>query len=413
MSEKRARRERGTGRVFPRGRIAWIRYSQNGVPHDESTGLSIDSPGWEKKAERQLRKRLGEVAAGIARDSRGLRYEDLRDAFLTDYRVNRRKSLRFDREGNACLDKVTRLDGFFSGWRASEIDADLIRKFIADQQGGGLSNGSINRSVSALRRMFNLAVEDGKLRNIPHFPMVKESAPRQGYFEREQFETLSAALPEYLRVPLAIGFFTGMRLGEILALEWSQVDFLANTINLRAGQTKNDDARTVPIIPQLRALLVEQRARCQASCPYVCSRLDRGGHAVRIGGFRKAWYCACTKSGLGKMEPAVDPVTGEPLYQKPRGPRSKPKAKMVYQGRLFHDLRRSGVRNLVRAGVPERVAMSISGHRTRSVFERYNITSQKDVAEAGRRLAAFHDEKLQDNSGTIGTEMQRINSVVN
>jgi len=115
MSEKRARRERGTGRVFPRGRIAWIRYSQNGVPHDESTGLSIDSQGWEKKAERQLRKRLGEVAAGIARDSRGLRYEDLRDAFLTDYRVNRRKSLRFDREGNACLDKVTRLDGFFSG----------------------------------------------------------------------------------------------------------------------------------------------------------------------------------------------------------------------------------------------------------------------------------------------------------
>lgn len=241
-----------------------------------------------------------EVLEGEARRSRDghawrlahLRYEDLRDPYLLDYKVNGRKSLRHDREGSPRLDAVSRLDDFFSGFRPSEIDADLIRKFIADQQGNGLSNGSINRSISALRRMFNLALEEGRLRNVPYFPMLKEAAPRQGFFERKDYESLFAALPDYLRMPLALGYFTGMRLGEVLGLKWEQVDLLSNIIGLRAGETKNDSARAIPAIPQLRVLLLAQRKR-QAQCPYVCFRLDRRGHAVKLGGFRKAWQSRC------------------------------------------------------------------------------------------------------------------------
>lgn len=117
---------------------------------------------------------------------------------------------------------LSRLDKFFLGWRASDIGADLIRKFIRDQQGRGLSNGSINRSLSALRHMFHLAVKDEKLQHVPHFPMLKESAPRQRFFERSQYDALSLALPGYLRLPLALGYFTAMRLGEILLLEWAR-----------------------------------------------------------------------------------------------------------------------------------------------------------------------------------------------
>jgi hypothetical protein len=102
------------------------------------------------------------------------------------------------------------------------------------------------------------------------------------------------------------------------------------------------------------------------------------------------------------MEPVTDVETGEVVYAKPQPDRKnpKPKVKTVYQGFIFHDLRRSGVRNLVRAGVRERVAMEISGHRTRSVFERYNIVSPSDVQEAARKLAIFHDGKIGDISGT-------------
>lgn len=405
-----AKRTRGSGRIFLRGSIWWAQYYLRGQQIRVTTGEKN-----EKKAEKFLRRKLGEVEAGVHQDSRRLAYEDLRDSFYRDYELNSRKSLRRDREGKPSLDKVRRLDGFFSGWRASEIDADAIRKFAAEQQERGLSNASINRSISALRRMFNLARQDGAGRNVPYFPMLKESPPRQGFFERPQYEALSAVLPNYLRLPLALGYFTGMRLSEIVRLRWEQVDFLTGTIMLRAGETKNDSARTIPIVPQLRVLLSEQRMKREPGFPRVCFRLDRDGRAAKIDGFRKAWYSACVKAGLGELSPAIDSITRETLYAKPRGPRSKPKAKLIYHGLLMHDLRRTAVRNLVRSGVPERVAMTISGHKTRSVFDRYNIVSESDLALAGDKLAKFHEvaEKFGDKTGTTRASNGEFDSVIN
>jgi integrase len=396
-------RERGEGRIFWRGSVVWIQfYDARGQQMRESTHGAD-----EKKAAKLLRKRLGEVGAGIHRDTRRVTYESLRESFYADYETNARKSLRRDKEGKPYLDKVGRLDSFFSGYRASDIDADLIRKFTKDQQGRGLSNGSINRSISALRRMFNLALEDGTLREIPHFPMLKEATPRQGFFEREQYDTLSGALPDYLRLPLALGFYTGMRLGEVLSLEWSQVDFIADSINLRAGETKNDDGRAIPIVPALRVLLKEQFAKRRPECGYVCFRVDRKGRSVKIESFRKSWYSACTKAGLGEMVPAVD-SSGKPLYAPLRGPRSKAKQMMTYKGMIFHDLRRTAVRNLVAAGVPEKVAQTITGHRTRSTFDRYHIVSNRDVLDAGKKLADFHSPKVR---GQFGDNLQKAEQV--
>jgi integrase len=227
MNQK-PRRERGSGRTFLRGQIGWIQYYSHGAQVKESTGIRVITDADWKKVEKKLRQKIGEVEAGVHRDTRNIRYEDLRNSFYRDYEINSRKSLRRDGEGKPRLDKVVRLDDFFSGWRVSEIDVDAIGKFVAGEQKRNLAAGTINRSVSALRRMFNLAKKQGKLRDVPYFPMVPEAPAREGFFERDEYERLRAALPAHLRLPLALGYFTAMRLSEVLMLRWKRVHLAEN-----------------------------------------------------------------------------------------------------------------------------------------------------------------------------------------
>jgi integrase len=295
----------------------------------------------------------------------------------------------------------------FSNYQAKEIGTDLVRLFITDQQAKGLANGSINRSLAALKRMFNLARPDGRLREVPYIPMLKQAAPKSGIFERAEYSAMLAQLPDYMKVPFAVDFFVGVRSEEVLGLRWTQVDLLRNTISLLAGETKNDDARVAPICTELRTLLVAQSANRQAGCERVCFKIGPKGHAERVRSVRKAWYSAAVRTGIGRFESATD-ADGKPIMQKPRGPRSKPKAALTYVGKTFHDLRRTGVRNLIRAGVDRDTARHISGHKSDSVFSRYNIVSERDIMDAGKLLDVYNAKMLKEataaaNSHSLAT----------
>jgi integrase len=215
---------------------------------------------------------------------------------------------------------------------------------------------------------------------VPHFPRLKEAAPRAGFVEEPQYRQLAGNASDlWLRALLATAYAFGFRKDELLNLRIRQVNLVDRTIRLDPGTTKNDEGRVVVMTNYVFVLLPACCAGKGAD-DFVFTRPD--GEPVRV--FRDNWEALCCASGLGRMVcpercPATDrkcPTCSQTWkYHQPR-----------YVGLLFHDLRRSGVRNMVRRGVPETVAMKISGHKTRSVFDRYNVVSERDLREAARLI---------------------------
>jgi integrase len=176
--------------------------------------------------------------------------------------------------------------------------------------------------------MFRLAFEDGRLRVIPHFPMLKENNVRKGFVVHDQYTLLRDALPDYLKPVLAMGYFTGMREGEILPLRLDQLSIRDSQVLLDPGTSKNDQPRIVPLTGECVPFLFFYRGR-------------------KIGVFRKAWRNTCVRVGLGRY--ICDHCGNPTVKTKMCGPCSKfgKQNKRRYEGLLFHDLRRTGVRNLV------------------------------------------------------------------
>jgi integrase len=209
---------------------------------------------------------------------------------------------------------------------------------------------------------------------VPHIPRLKVQNVRTGFFEREQFDAVVAALPAYLKDFARFGYLTGWRKGEIRSLTWRDLDREGGVIRLRAEAAKNGRGRLVPLDGDLAALM-ERRWQARlltasdGSPRVVDAIFHRAGQP--IGDIKRAWASACVAAGLYHIEKDA------------RGNAVK------VPDRLFHDLRRTAVRNMVRAGVAERVAMEISGHRTRSVFDRYNIVSEADLRAAVQKTAVY------------------------
>ena len=158
-------------------------------------------------------------------------------------------------------------------------------------------------------------------------------------------------------------------MSEITNLKWNQVDRVQGIVRLESGETKNDEGRTVYLDEELRAVFGDQwktRNKSKVILPYVFPN-SYGNN--KINDFRGSWKKACEKAQIGK--------------------------------KLFHDLRRTAVRNMVRSGIPERVAMMISGHKTRSVFERYNIVSETDLKLAAQRHQTYLESQIVTKIVTI------------
>jgi integrase len=358
------------GYVFQRGTVWWFQFYQDG----QRVRMSSESSD-KREAERQLAEHEARVTLKeplVVRSAR-VSYDELRRDLVQHYQSTASRDL--DEAGW----RLRHLDRAFRGVRASRITGAAITAYIVQRQGqeivsptGALrrrpANGSINREVAVLLRMLRLGMEHGKVARMPIVHKAKEAPPRSGFFERGAFEAVRAQLPPDLQVAVTIAYTFGWRMqSEVLTLERSQLDLAAGTLRLEPGASKNEDARVVYLTPELRALLGEQLARVGALerrlGRVVASLFPHLAPGQRVGkragqrrdDFRKAWRTACTRAG--------------------------------YAGMLRHDFRRTAVRNMVNRSIPERVAMTITGHKTRSVFDRYHIVTPADLQAAARKLA--------------------------
>lgn len=242
---------------------------------------------------------------------------------------------------------------FKSGNYSGKALEDRLRDYVAKRQKQGAATATVNRELEGLQRAYALALDSGTLSYSPKFPSLPEHNVRQGFFERGDFYAVLKKIRNQDVADFLEGFYwTGRRPGEIRTLTWKSFDRETWTLRLHSKDAKTGHGRVIALEGPLKEIIKRRLGTREFGCDLL---FHHDGKPIRH--FVKSWKTACRKVGVA--------------------------------GRIPYDLRRTAVRNMIRAGVPEGVAMSISGHRTRQVFDRYNIVSEKDLKEAVSKTAEY------------------------
>jgi integrase len=339
---------RGDGRIFKRGDTYWIAFFVDGKEQRESAKTSDEA-----KAGKILKAKLKEVHAHeldptkpfLNQRNRKRSVGNLLDALKADYQIR-----GIARPPNLSTIKRARAD--FGMIRATALTSQDVDEYIQDRLAEGYAKASVNRILQILKQSYALA----KL-PAPDIRKLDESDNvRRGFFSEQEIREVIAGLPADLADFTLFAWLTGMRKSEIASLCWEDVD--GDCIRLRAENAKNGTARLIPFEGELGELIARRKAArlVKAGETVILSALifHRNGEPIRE--FRKSWRTACRKAGIN---------------------------------RLFHDLRRSAVRNMTQAGVPQTVAMKISGHETDAMFRRYAIVSETDLRTALRATQQY------------------------
>ncbi len=355
---------RGQGRVYRprvRGRTVttwWLDYSLDGTRHREPARTRR-----KREALEVLRQRIGDRKSGkvVGRPDR-VTLADLRAGLERHYQREGNRSLRRAQEA---LDHVELFFGVKT--RVLRITKPRVGEYIERRLVEGAARGTVCYEVRILGAAFSVAVENELLAVRPVFKLPALRNARTGFFEEGDFAALLLELPAYVRPVVRFLRMTGWRKSEALGLTWDQVDWEGHVMRLHATQTKGGDARAFPfgLAPELKQVLEERWAERNGLFVF-----HRSGE--RINSFRCVWKRACKKAGL--------------------------------DGRLVHDLRRTAARDFRRAGLSEGEIMKLCGWKTRSMFDRYNIIDEADLAAAvAKRFTGHATANKRQTTANIGT----------
>lgn len=362
---------RGLGTLLTRGGTWHVEFTVNGERYRESTHKKKYN-----EALNFLKTRISEIQTGsFAGPTRErISMDELLTDVLNDYKTYHPKSVRF-------AEPVINLHlkPWFAQQRAVSVSTSSIRAYIKARKDAGAADATVNKELSLLRRSFKLGQTQtpSKVLNLPNFKglFFVENNARQGFLEHEQYLIFRDALPEDERAAFVFGYYTLCRATEVLMLRWIDIDFERSVALLHQGETKNNEPRIIPLggpASELSHLLASRKALRDELCPKSpwvffrsVNRGNRGKSTRQIGNplrnIRKVWNAAVASTG-------VDP--------------------------LFHDLRRTGARNMRKAGASEGVIMAVGGWKTSSVFRRYDIKDEADLHEATDKMNTFLASKV-------------------
>lgn len=340
----------GSGSIFKRGRIWWCRIHVDGRPIDRSSGSESYDAAKRLLVKLNGLKSRGELGGAGAK----LTINHILDHYLKDQALHvKPETLKIEK-----LVVDAHLRPHFGKLKSDKVTSNALTSYRNLRTMEGAHPTTCNRELSYLRTAMRTASRTTPPMIVPsdipiRFPIVAEDAfARQGFIEDADFEKVVIELPSYL-VPLTVtAYNTGIRRGELLRIKWDQIDFDGGVIRLHRGRTKTGDPRTVPMIGKMKEVLLKAKAdrdEYWPECDHVFYRL---GQPIKV--FKNAWEGACQRAGMPDLQ--------------------------------FHDLRRSGARNLSRAGVSETVIMRVTGHKTRAMFDRYNVVSETDLTDAAAKL---------------------------
>lgn len=362
---------RGNGRIFTRAGTSslWIAYYHRGKEIRESVDKylrdnGVVRPATDNDAEKLLKLRLTHIGA----ESLGLRafvgpsqdrvlVSDLLDALEADLTLRQVRSLK------GIQSHLKQVSNGLGDRRAIDVSAETVDRYIELRlsEKERPAAATVNRETGLLAQAFKLGVERKRISVAPKIRKLSEKGnARQGFFEKADFQKLHSNLPDHLKGFVQFAYYSGWRKGEVCSIEWGDVDIAGKVIRLRPENSKTSESRILMLEGELWDVITQQwavREYKNRDKTFAMSLYVFHHNGKPIGDIRKSWEAACKAANL--------------------------------KGKLFHDLRRTAVRNMVRAGVPERVAMTISGHKTRAIFDRYNIVNEEDLRKAMKQTQTY------------------------
>lgn len=328
-----------------KGTLNWsIKFYVDGQPRRETTGTADPD-----QARAFLHRRIEQASRGLYTPvGQRISFEDMCGLLFRNY--------EFKRNRTDPRVRVRRLMEFFGAMLGEEITEERIAEYSRKRlQTDRAAPATLRRELAILKRMLRLA--SPRLPRVPLVDMPRVDNARQGFFEEEDLQAVLPHLPPHARNLVEFLYLTGWRSGEAFGLQWGDVNWKRQTVLLR--DSKNREPRIFPFKyhPRLEEVLRHQHdevSRWEHANSRICPAVFpwRGRPMKKL---RRSWQNACRAAGL--------------------------------PGRLLHDFRRTAVRNLIRAGVQQAIAMKITGHKTDSIFRRYLIVDEELLAQATGAVA--------------------------